>query len=42
MFKTFLNAIKVKDIRTKLIYTFLALIIVRLGTLLAPAVSRRQ
>ena len=41
MFKTFLNAIKVKDIRTKLIYTFLALIIVRLGTLLpAPAVSR--
>lgn len=41
MFRTFLNALKVKDIRTKLIYTFVALIIVRLGTLLpAPAVSR--
>lgn len=41
MFKTFLNALKIKDIRTKLLYTFGALIIVRLGTLLpAPAVSR--
>lgn len=41
MFKTFRNALKVKDIRTKLIYTFFALIIVRLGTLLpAPAISR--
>lgn len=41
MFKTFRNALKVKDIRTKLLYTFLCLIIVRLGTLLpAPAVSR--
>lgn len=41
MFKTFRNALKVKDIRTKLIYTLMALIIVRLGTLLpAPAISR--
>ena len=41
MFKTFRNALKVKDIRAKLFYTFLALIIVRLGTLLpAPAISR--
>lgn len=41
MFKTLRNAFKVKDIRNKLIYTLLALIIVRLGTLLpAPAISR--
>ena len=41
MFKTLRNALKVKDIRTKLLYTLGALIIVRLGTLLpAPAVSR--
>lgn len=41
MFKTLGNALKVKDIRTKLLYTLGALIIVRLGTLLpAPAVSR--
>ncbi|MBE5968141.1 MAG: preprotein translocase subunit SecY [Lachnospiraceae bacterium] len=41
MFKTLRNAFKVKDIRSKLIYTFFALIIVRLGTLLpAPAISR--
>ncbi|MBH1941237.1 preprotein translocase subunit SecY [Mobilitalea sibirica] len=41
MFKTLRNAFKVKDIRTKLIYTFIALLVVRLGTLLpAPAISR--
>lgn len=41
MFKTLRNAFKVKDIRTKLIYTFMALIIVRLGSQLpAPAISR--
>ncbi len=41
MFKTFRNALKVKDIRTRLIYTFIALIIVRLGTVLpAPAINQ--
>jgi preprotein translocase subunit SecY len=41
MFKTLRNALKVKDIRNRLIYTFVALVIVRLGTLLpAPAISR--
>ncbi len=41
MFNTFRNAFKVKDIRTRLIYTFIALIIVRLGTLLpAPAIDQ--
>ncbi|MDF2537103.1 MAG: hypothetical protein K0S76_124 [Herbinix sp.] len=40
MFKTFRNALKVKDIRNKLFYTAVALLIVRLGTLLpAPAIS---
>ncbi len=41
MLKTFQNALKVKEIRSKLFYTLLALILVRFGTLLpAPAVSR--
>ncbi|NLL73380.1 MAG: preprotein translocase subunit SecY [Clostridiales bacterium] len=41
MFKTFRNALKIKDIRQKLLYTLGCLIIVRLGTLLpAPAISR--
>jgi preprotein translocase subunit SecY len=41
MFKTLRNAFKVKDIRNRLIYTLIALAVVRLGTLLpAPAVSR--
>ena len=31
MFKTFRNALKIKDIRNKLLYTFAALVIVRLG-----------
>lgn len=40
MFKTFRNAFKVKDIRNKLIFTFIALIIVRLGSWLpVPAIS---
>lgn len=34
MFKTLQNALKVKEIRTKLIYTFIAMIIVRIGCLL--------
>lgn len=41
MFKTLRNAFKVKDIRNRLIYTIVALVVVRLGTLLpAPAISR--
>lgn len=41
MFKTLRNAFKVKDIRNRLIYTLIALVVVRLGTLLpAPAISR--
>jgi preprotein translocase subunit SecY len=41
MFKTVRNALKIKDIRNKLIYTFLALIIVRLGSQLPiPGVNR--
>lgn len=41
MIKTLRNAWKVKDIRTRLIYTLVALLVVRLGTLLpAPAISR--
>lgn len=41
MFKTLRNALKVKDIRNRLIYTAIALLVVRLGTLLpAPAISR--
>ena len=41
MLKTLRNAFKVKDIRNRLIYTFIALIVVRLGTLLpAPAISQ--
>ncbi len=41
MFGTLRNALKVKDIRIRLIYTFICLIVVRVGTLLpAPAISR--
>ncbi len=41
MFKTLRNAFKVKDIRNRILYTLIALVVVRLGTLLpAPAVSR--
>lgn len=35
MFKTFMNAFKVKEIRQKLLYTFFVLIVVRLGSLIA-------
>lgn len=41
MFNTLRNAFKVKDIRKRLIYTFIALVVIRLGTLLpAPAIKR--
>lgn len=41
MLNTLRNAFKVKDIRKRLLFTFIALIVVRLGTLLpAPAISR--
>ncbi|MDF2474409.1 MAG: hypothetical protein K0R21_2191 [Anaerocolumna sp.] len=41
MFKTFRNAFKIKDIRSKLFYTFIALIIVRIGSLLpVPGIDR--
>ena len=41
MFKTFINAFKVKDIRKKLLYTFLMLLIVRLGcSIPAPGVNQ--
>lgn len=41
MFKTFRNALKIKDIRTKLFYTFVCLIIVRIGcSLPVPGVNR--
>ncbi|BCJ92794.1 protein translocase subunit SecY [Anaerocolumna cellulosilytica] len=41
MLKTFRNAFKIKDIRSKLVYTFFALIIVRLGSQLpVPRIDR--
>ncbi len=41
MFKTFRNAFKIKDIRSKLVYTFIALILVRLGSQLpVPRINR--
>lgn len=41
MFKTFRNAFKIKDIRSKLLYTFIALIIVRLCSQLpVPRIDR--
>lgn len=41
MFKTLRNALKIKDIRKKLLYTFLALIVVRIGSQLPiPGVDR--
>lgn len=40
MFKTLRNALKVKDIRNRLIYTFVCLVVVRIGSLLpAPAIN---
>ncbi|WMJ90361.1 preprotein translocase subunit SecY [Anaerocolumna sp. MB42-C2] len=41
MFKTFRNAFKIKDIRSKLVFTFIALILVRLGSQLpVPRIDR--
>ena len=41
MFKTFRNALKIKDVRTKLLYTFVCLIIIRLGCQLpVPGIDR--
>ena len=41
MFKTLINAFKVEDIRKKLIYTFLMLIVIRIGSQLpVPGVNR--
>ena len=41
MFKTFRNALKIKDIRTKLLYTLVCLVIIRLGCQLpVPGVDR--
>ncbi len=41
MFKTFRNAFKIKDIRNKILFTFIALIIVRIGSLLpTPGVNQ--
>ena len=43
MFKTLANAFRVKEIRTKLFYTFLMLIVVRVGSLLPiPGFDREQ
>ncbi len=40
MFKTLVNALKIKDIRNKLIFTFLILIVVRIGCLIpAPGIN---
>ena len=41
MFKTFRNALKIKDVRSKLLFTFICLIIVRIGCQLpVPGVDR--
>ena len=32
MFKTFINAFKIKDIRKKLFYTFMMMVIIRIGS----------
>lgn len=41
MLKTFRNALKIKDIRSKLLYTFVAIIIIRLGSQLpVPHIDR--
>ena len=41
MFKTLRNALKIKDIRTKLLYTFVCLIIIRIGCQLpVPGINR--
>ena len=41
MFKTFINAFKVKDIRNKLFFTLLMLVVVRLGcSISAPGINQ--
>ena len=41
MFKTLINAFKIEDLRKKLIYTFLMLIVIRIGSQLpVPGVNR--
>ncbi len=41
MFKTFVNAFKIKDLRKKLLYTFICLIIIRIGSQLpVPGINR--
>ncbi|MGN0165258.1 MAG: preprotein translocase subunit SecY [Lachnospiraceae bacterium] len=41
MFKTLINAFKVKDLRKKLLYTFLCLVVVRLGSQIpAPGINQ--
>ncbi len=41
MFKTFINAFKIKDIRTKILFTLMCVVIVRLGSLLpTPGISQ--
>ena len=41
MFKTFINALKVKDVRKKLLFTFLMLVVIRIGSQLpVPGVNR--
>lgn len=41
MFKTFRNALKIKDIRSRLLFTFFALIVVRIGSQLpVPRINR--
>lgn len=41
MFKTFVNALKIKDVRIKLLYTLLAVLIVRIGCMLpVPGINR--
>ena len=41
MFKTFINAFKIKEVRNKLLFTFLMLLIIRLGCQVsAPGVDQ--
>ena len=41
MFKTFINAFKIKEVRNKLLYTFMMLVIIRIGSQLPiPGVNR--
>lgn len=43
MFKTFRNALKIKDVRSKLLYTLICLVIVRIGCQLpVPGIDRLQ